>query len=88
MTTRANLADGTFFDYDEETQAHPTGVNDQAVVSRVFTGPTPPRALRQAGESRAQQRDRLRAELAILEEDDAPAAPHPAGPGGLFPPVR
>ena len=35
MTTRATLADGTTFDYDEETQAHPTGVNDQVVMSRV-----------------------------------------------------
>jgi hypothetical protein len=82
MTTRATLADGTTFDYDEETQAHPTGVNDQTVVSRVFTGPTPPKAAGVAGETRAQQRDRLRAELkALQDEDDDTAAPD------LFPPI-
>ena len=41
MATRAYLADGTTFDYDEETQAHPTHVNDQPVVRR---GPVPPEA--------------------------------------------
>ena len=69
MTTRVTLADGTTFEYDEETQAHPTHVDDQAVVGRVFTGPTPPRAAGQPGETREQQRDRLRAELAALEDD-------------------
>jgi hypothetical protein len=82
MTTRAHLADGTTFDYDEEAEAHPTHVNDQAVVRRQYTGKTPPRA--QPGESREQQRDRLRAELKALEDDDEPAA---AGAGGLFPSV-
>lgn len=66
MTTRAHLADGTMFDYDEERSAHPTHVNDQPVVSRQFLGPS-----RTAdGETREQVRDRLRAELAGLEADD------------------
>ena len=39
MATRATLADGTTFDYDEETQAHPTHVNDQPVVSRRLLSP-------------------------------------------------
>lgn len=73
MTTRATLADGTAFDYDEETQAHPTHVNDLPVVQRHFTGPTPPKPARQVGETREQQRDRLRAELAALEDDDSGA---------------
>jgi hypothetical protein len=82
MTTRAILADDTTFDYDEETQAHPTHVNDQPVVRRVFTGPTPPpSAGAPAGETAAQKRDRLRAELAALDDDE------PAGTGGVFPPV-
>ena len=42
MTTRAHLADGTTFDYDEEREAHPTHVNDQPVVGRQYVGPTPP----------------------------------------------
>lgn len=42
MTTRAHLADGTTFDYDEETQAHPTHVNDQPVVRRQLLGPDQP----------------------------------------------
>ena len=42
MTFRATLADGTTFDYDEATEAHPTHVNDQPVVRRQFLGPTPP----------------------------------------------
>lgn len=73
MTTRAHLADGTTFDYDEETQAHPTHVNDQPVVSRVkVTDPAPaegaaPAADAEAGETTAERRDRLRAELAALE---------------------
>jgi hypothetical protein len=82
MTTRAHLADDTTFDYDEETQAHPTHVNDQAVIRRVFTGPTPAKAAGPAGETAAQKRDRLRAELAALDDDD-----EPAGPGRVFPPV-
>ena len=40
MTTRAHLADGTTFDYDEEVSAHPTHVNDQPVVRRQFLGLT------------------------------------------------
>ena len=48
MTTRAYLADDTTFDYDEETEAHPTHVNDQPVVRRQFTGPTPPEGARPA----------------------------------------
>ena len=72
MTTRATLADGTTFDYDEATQAHPTHVNDQPVVSRVkVTGPVPAEA-EVPGETVEQQRDRLRAELAALG-DASPA---------------
>jgi hypothetical protein len=86
MTTRAHLADGTSFDYDEETEAHPTHVNDQAVVRRQYVGPTPPRPKGVPGETREQQRDRLRAELRALEDDDdEDTAAAPAG--GLFPPV-
>jgi hypothetical protein len=70
MTYRATLANGDTFDYDEETCHHPTHVNDQAVTSRIFTGPTPPRPARNAGESKEQQRDRLRAELKALERGD------------------
>lgn len=72
MTTRAHLADGGTFEYDEETQAHPTHVDGQAVVRRVFTGPTPERGAAPE-ETAAQRRDRLRAELAALEDDEAPA---------------
>jgi hypothetical protein len=84
MTTRAHLADGTTFDYDEETEAHPTHVDDQPVIRRQWTGKTPPRPKGVPGETREQQRDRLRAELKALEDDDEPAA---AGAGGLFPSV-
>jgi hypothetical protein len=76
MTTRAVLADDTTFDYDEETQAHPTHVNDQAVVRRVFTGPTPEKGA-VPEETDAQKRDRLRAELAALDDEDEDEAPAP-----------
>jgi hypothetical protein len=85
MTTRAHLADGTTFDYDEETEAHPTHVDAQAVVRRQFVGPTPPRPKGVPGETREQLRDRLRAELKALEDDDDETAG--AGAGGLFPSV-
>lgn len=39
MTTRATLANGETFDYDEERNAHPTHVNDQPVVSRRLLSP-------------------------------------------------
>jgi hypothetical protein len=71
MTTRAHLADGGTFEYDEETQAHPTHVDGQPVVRREYTGPTPPKGTAPE-ETAAQRRDRLRAE---------PAA------AGVFPPV-
>jgi hypothetical protein len=71
MTTRAHLEDGTTFDYDEETQAHPTHVDGLAVVRRQFTGQTPPKSAEPAGETPAQRRDRLRAELAALDDDEA-----------------
>ena len=76
MTTRAHLDDGTTFDYDEETQAHPTHVNDQLVVRRQFVGPTPPKGAAaaadgEAGETTAARRDRLRAELAALGDEGA-----------------
>ena len=48
MTTRAHLADGTTFDYDEEREAHMTHVNDQPVVRRQYLGPTPPEGARPA----------------------------------------
>lgn len=51
MTTRAHLADGTTFDYDEETQAHPTHVNDQPVVRRQLLGPAPPEDAGEGGEA-------------------------------------
>jgi hypothetical protein len=70
MTTRAHLSDGTTFDYDEEREAHPTHVNDQAVIRREFTGPTPPKTAAEDAETPAQRRDRLRAELAALGDDD------------------
>jgi hypothetical protein len=70
MTTRAHLADGTTFDYDEETEAHPTHVDGQAVLRREYTGPTPPKPAKQAGETREQAKDRLRAELRALEDQD------------------
>lgn len=86
MTTRAFLADGkTTFDYDEETQAHPTHLDGLAVIRRQFTGPTPPRAAGVAGETTAQRRDRLRAELKALEDEDDDSAP--AAAGALFPAV-
>jgi len=89
MTTRAHLASGATFDYDEETCAHFTALDGDPVVRREFTGPTPARALRQAGETKAEQRARLAAELAALDDGQAApqAAPQPAGAGGLFPPV-
>jgi hypothetical protein len=72
MTTRAHLANGGTFEYDEETEAHPTHVEDQPVVRREWVGPTPEKGTPPA-ETAAQRRDRLRAELAALEDDEAPA---------------
>ena len=69
MTTRATLANGDTFDYDEETEAHPTHVNDQPVMSRVFVGPTPPGAKKPPGVSVAQQRAELQAQLDALGDD-------------------
>jgi hypothetical protein len=72
MTTVATAADGTVYEYDEETTAHPTHINESPVLTRVYTGPTPPKPEgAKPGESKAQQRDRLRAELAALEDDEA-----------------
>jgi hypothetical protein len=70
MTTRAYLANGGTFDYDEETEAHPTHVDGQAVLRREYSGPTPPKPAKQAGETREQAKDRLRAELKALDEQD------------------
>ena len=69
MTTRATLASGDTFDYDEETEAHPTHVNDQAVVRRDFTGPTPPGVKKPPGVTAAQRRAELQAELDALGDD-------------------
>jgi hypothetical protein len=71
MTTRAHLASGATFDIDEETEAKFTHLDGDPVVRWEYTGPTPPRPARQAGESREQQKDRLRAELAALDAEDA-----------------
>jgi hypothetical protein len=68
MTTRAHLANGDTFDIDEETEAKFTHMNDQPVVRWEYTGPTPPRPARSAGETLDQQKDRLRAELKALED--------------------
>jgi hypothetical protein len=68
MTTRAHLNDGTTFDIDEETEARFTHMNDQAVLRWEYIGPTPPRPARSAGETLAEQKDRLRAELKALED--------------------
>lgn len=74
MTTRATLENGETFDYDEETCAHPTHVNDQPVVSRAYVGPTPPPAVpaERSGdenETTAQRRARLQAQLDALGDD-------------------
>ena len=65
MTTRYHAADGTYLDLDEEREFVPTHINDSHVVSAEFLHPTP-EAAKPAGETDAQKRDRLRAELAAL----------------------
>lgn len=70
MTTRVTFSNGEVSEYDEERDVHPsTGDPGVSVVRREWLGPTPPRA--QPGESAQQQRDRLRAELAALGDDEA-----------------
>jgi len=97
MTTRVTFSNGEVVDWDEERDVHPSGAG--AVVSREYLGPSAPEA--RPGEDKAAQRDRLRAELAALDDDEAtgPAAgprtpgartpvPGTRPPGGdLFPPV-
>ena len=69
MTTRVTFSNGEVSEYDEEVDAHPsTGDPGVTVVSREWLGPNKPR--RQGGESLQAQRDRLRAELAALGDDD------------------
>ena len=73
MTYRVTFSNGEVAEYREEIDAHPsTGDPGVTVVSREWLGPNPPRA--QAGEDKQAQRDRLRAELAALGDDDGDGA--------------
>jgi hypothetical protein len=88
MTSRFVGADGSVLEFDEET--HTAGLTHidstktpgevTAVAAVEYLGPTPPKSDK-PGESAAQKRDRLRAELAALDDDDEPAVatPSPAG---------
>lgn len=69
MTTRYHAEDGTFIDLDEEREFVPTHINDARVTRVEFLHPTPADAGKAAGETDAQKRDRLRAELAALEAE-------------------
>ena len=70
MTTRAHLANGDTFDIDEETQAKFTHMNDQPVLRWEYLGPTPPpEDARPAGQTAAQRRAELQAELDALGDD-------------------
>jgi hypothetical protein len=66
MTTRVTFSNGEVVDWDEETEVHPSGAG--TVLHREYIGPTPPRP--KPGENKEAQKDRLRAELAALEDDD------------------
>ncbi len=75
MTTRVTFSNGEVVDWDEEREAHPAGAG--LVLSREYLGPSAPRP--RDGESREAQRDRLRAELAALDDDNEDSGPAAAG---------
>lgn len=79
MTTQVTFDNGEVVTYDEERECFP-GAAGQSAVSTKYLGPTPPKA--KPGESPAAQRDRLRAELAALDDESAASPsppPHAAG---------
>lgn len=69
MTTKVVFSNGEETTYDEGVDVHPsTGDPGVTVVHREWLGPNKPKA--RTGEDRQAQRDRLRAELAALEDED------------------